>query len=513
MEPIGLTLLGPGWSAEPEVGTPDRPLRLVAFHDPPLLFVQQRPDGSATYSGYLFHLWQIVAQELNLSYQISAPLTAGYGTLSSNGTWTGMVGDLAADRADLALLCLSFTPQRAAVVEFLDAVPVVRQRLAYIVRRDSGDAPRLSLEMFARLLRPLSSEVWWTLMVSLLLFSVVLRVSLRFNSRKAERRRIVEEMGWGSCLFASLMTVTGQGWNTTPQSLAGRIATIIGWLTGILIYINYTANLMSFLTVSTVTSPISSLREFSEKPDWKLAMPPGSFKLDDLRASTDIYERQLYERVVSGDRYISAQAINGSMLHTFQPKVMTYTSIILLDYWLGEEACNFVPLQDVPIDTLDVYLTMTKGKPALKRAITKVLLKMSETGAITRLRRKLLKPHSTLCGDKPDGYKQLSLDELLSVICLVPVGIVASLVVIGLELVMKRSSHLLLSKLPELRWMPWTTNVQKHKTKDIPVTESHYCAPVSGSASEVVQRDALLQLDDTATETTKQSDTTSDRQP
>ena len=435
-------------------GAPDRPLRVVTFHDPPMIYVQKRLNGSATYSGYLYHLWETVADELGLRFQMVAPLTAGYGSLGSNGTWTGLVGDLAAGRADVALSWLTHTSERAAVIEYLDAVPVEVERKTFIIRRDSGGGLALSEVMFSQLLRPLHLNVWWTLIVSLLLLAMVLHVSLRFNSRRAENKRLVDEMNWSSCLLASLMTVTGQGWETTPRSLAGRITTIFGWLMGILIYINYTANLMSSLAVSTIDRPISSLREFSEKADWKLAIRPGSFKLDALKYSTDFYERKLYQRVENGDRYIPLQDINGSMRHVFQPKVMAFANIHLLDYWLGEEACHFVPLQDMSIKPSPTYMAMTKERPALKQAITRALLKLSETGAMLKLKKVLRKTSTSLCDEQRNGYKQLSLNELLSVLALVPLGIVVSLGIFGMELIMSRC-HQIRATLSTRRQMSW----------------------------------------------------------
>ncbi|XP_043199176.1 glutamate receptor-like [Amphibalanus amphitrite] len=284
----GLTLLGPGWSGGPgpqwsvgpgpewSVGTPDRPLRVVAINDFPFISVQQRPDGSVTYGGFLFQLWHIIAEELGLSYNISAPLTDGYGSQTTNGTWTGVIGDLVYGRADLALTSLTPTPARTAVVDFLDKVPCLTSITTFLVRRDTAATPSLSPAVFAGLLRPLGADVWWTLAAALLALSLVLRLSLRFNSARAEDGRLVRDMGWGSCLLAVVMTVVGQGWDRTPQSLAGRTATIFGWMLGILIYINYTANLMSFLTTHTVKRPISSLREFVQQPDWIPAPEPTS---------------------------------------------------------------------------------------------------------------------------------------------------------------------------------------------------------------------------------------------
>ncbi|XP_043211999.1 glutamate receptor 2-like [Amphibalanus amphitrite] len=258
-----LTLLGPNWSTGPgprpstepgpgwSAGTPDQPLRVVAINDFPYISVEQRPDGSVTFSGYLFQLWQIIAEELGLSYEMAIPLVPGYGSLSDNGTWMGMVGDLAYGRADLALATLVSTPARAAVVDFLDEVPCASATSTFLIRRDTAVTPPLSSAVFAGLLRPLGADVWWTLAAALLALSLVLRLSLRFNSARAEDGRLVRDMGWGSCLLAVSMTVVGQGWDRTPQSLAGRIATIFSWFMGFLIYMNYTANLISFLTVET----------------------------------------------------------------------------------------------------------------------------------------------------------------------------------------------------------------------------------------------------------------------
>ncbi|KAF0307221.1 Ionotropic receptor 25a [Amphibalanus amphitrite] len=181
---------------------------------------------------------------------------------------------------------------RLSVLCFLDKVPCLTSITTFLVRRDTAVTPSLSPAVFAGLLRPLGADVWWTLAAMLLALSLVLRLSLRFNSPRAEDGRLVRDMGWGSCLLAGAMTVVGQGWDRTPQSLAGRTVTIFGWMLGILIYINYTANLMSFLTTHTVKRPISSLREFVQQPDWSLALLHGSHVLNDLRTSTNVYERK-----------------------------------------------------------------------------------------------------------------------------------------------------------------------------------------------------------------------------
>ncbi|KAF0291455.1 Glutamate receptor 1 [Amphibalanus amphitrite] len=434
-----MTLLGTEWSAvrRPFVNTSDVPLRVVTIHDPPSIYAQQHPNGSVAYSGYLFQLWQIVADELGLSYRMSAPLSPGYGSLSSNGTWTGVVGDLAYGRADVALTLLNPTPERAAVVDFLDGVPMGSESTTFLVRRDSEAAPSLSLAMFASLLRPLGADVWWTLAAALLALSLVLRLSLRFSSARAEDGRLVRDMGWGSCLLAMTMTVLGQGWDRTPRSLAGRTVTIFGWMMAILIYVNYTANLMSFLTTHTVGRPINSVREFVQQPDWTLAIPVGSQKLNKLRSSRDSFERELYRRSTTGDRFISIYKTEKSMLQVFQPQVMAFFDLSLLHHFIGDEACNFIPLQSSPVKPNPVYLSIAKNRCALKQVITATLLKLHETGTLLRLKSSARSAGRAECGSQA-GYRELSFGNLLAFLCLVPLGVALSLIVLALELLISR---------------------------------------------------------------------------
>ncbi|KAF0289713.1 Glutamate receptor 1 [Amphibalanus amphitrite] len=440
----GLTLLGPGWSTGPgpewSAGTPDRPLRVVAINDMPYISVEHRPDGSVTYSGYLFQLWQIMAEELGISYQMVTPLTNDYGSMSPNGTWTGVVGELVYGRADLGLNLLKFTPDRSAVIDYIDGLPMESWSPTFLVPRNTAGTPRLSPAMFAGLLRPLGADVWWTLAAALLALSLVLRLSLRFNSARAEDDRLVRDMGWGSCLFAVAMAVARQGWDRTPQSLAGRTATIFGWATGILIYINYTANLMSFLAMHTVSKPISSIREFVQQPDWTLAMYTGVDKLNEFRTSSDPDERELYRRSVTGDRFVALNSMEKGVLHAVQSQLMVFADFNTLHYFIGDEACNYVPLQDMHIRSIALHMVIPKGRKAFKKAINNMLLKLYQTGSVSRLMNTIWKPDKGMCTQQ-HRYAELSINELIPVFCLMPLGIVASMIALPMELFLHKLSQ------------------------------------------------------------------------
>ncbi|KAF0293650.1 Glutamate receptor [Amphibalanus amphitrite] len=441
-----LVQFGPGWEEDESETALNRTLRVTAFDDPPIVTLERLADGSVRGGGYLFQLWELVADQLQLNYTIVEPRTNGYGMLTANGSWTGVIAELVEGRADVALSLLSITPQREAVVDFLN-VPVEMEKLSFVVRLRSDRAPGPSLGMFASLLRPLSGQVWWSLLASLLVLSVVLRATLKLSSPRAEDSVVVRDMGWGSCLLAGAMTVLGQGWDRTPRSLAGRTATIFGWVMGILIYINYTANLMSFLITNTATKPISSVREFLQQPDWHVAIKPGVSQMSALASSEDVYERQLYERIMSGDRLIPILTNNISIQDAFGPKIMTFVNMHFMEHDIGDDACNYAPLQNTPVKATPSYWAAAKGRAALKREVTKVLTSLAEMGIRSKLMAYLPGRTPSICEKAIGGYREISLEDVLSVLLLVPLGIITSLVVLGLEMVTKGNHRALLQKM------------------------------------------------------------------
>ncbi|XP_043234979.1 glutamate receptor ionotropic, delta-1-like [Amphibalanus amphitrite] len=379
MERIGSLLsVGQRWSVEPfeeNSGPPTdrRPLRLAALHDPPYFIANRLANDTFSYSGYLKDLWEIIARELDLPYEIIPLFGGGYGSVDPNGTWTGMVGELAYGRADLALTGIIHRRDRATVVDYIDTVAVSQDRPTFYVRRDAAAAPRLSLAVFDALLRPLHAHIWWLLLASLLVTSLVLRATVRFNHAGSETRRTAREMSWAWCLLLSFMTLVNQGWARTPDSLAARVATLAGWILGMLVYYTYTANLISHLTVTTVGRPISSLREFIEQPGWTFAMEPGYGILNTWKTSSDPYERALYARTVTGEGFLGLEVGGEVMRRTTEPKMMTYIDIDRLLKFIGSEGCQMVSLlANLPPKTNN-YMIIAKGRRQLREDINHLM--------------------------------------------------------------------------------------------------------------------------------------------
>ena len=434
-----LLSVGRQWSledVETELATGEvQELRVTTVHNPPYMTIDPQPDGSYSYSGYLYDLWETIAKELNVRFRM-VPLLGrarDYGTLHENGTWSGMVGELAYGRADVAVATLDMQPGRAAVVDYLDAYPVQSVTYKFHVRKEREEIPQLSMDLFGALLKPLHVSVWWTLLASVLILSVILWTSLGLGHAQMKNRNTSRDRTWSSCLLSCFMAIVGQGWASTPGSLSGRIVTLSCWMLGIIITTSYTANLISHLTIIDVTSPITNLKEFSEKQGWKLSVSPGHSSISDWKVSSNPYERGLYRRTVTGDGFIPLDtSATKSAYDSTNGKVMFYCSANTLFRLLGDGACVFVPVPNAPEKASDVFMAVSKERKRLRRSINRLLLKMGDVGLVKRLRDRWVDPPDLMC-EKSTGYKAMTFGELFSVLLIMPLTMCACVVIFGME--------------------------------------------------------------------------------
>ena len=419
---------GSSWSNESEDVLEE--LRVTAVHDPPYISIQPLPDGSYIFEGYLYDVWQVIAQALHIRYRLVPLVDGGFGRLDENGTWTGMVGELTYGRADVALAWLWMRKDRLAVVDYLE-VPVEKSSDRFYFSKELDDTPDLTSDMFNSLLRPLHTHVWWALLGSLLVLSLALRGTARLC--RGQDKRDESETTWASCLFSNFMSLVGQGWTSMPSSLSGRTVTIFTWFLCIIISNSYTAILISNLTVVTVHRPINSLKEFTEQSDWTLTMAPDHIHLNDWKSSSNKYERELYRRVTNKNQFIPFYyRTKESALGSIKPNMLTYVNIDRMFYKLQAQACSLVPLYEEPIEPTNYnYMVMAKGKDKLRRAMNRVMKKAAEAGILLILKKRWIK-RSDMCVSTL-GAKPISFGNSFALLMILLLGCVASVIVILLE--------------------------------------------------------------------------------
>ncbi|XP_037076361.1 glutamate receptor 1-like [Pollicipes pollicipes] len=306
------------------------PLRVILFDDPPFTTVSRGGGGNVTFSGFLVELWAILALQARLHFRLEERDVGGFGYRGENGTWTGLVGELAYGRADVALSWLSMQTTLKAVLDYVDAAPVMYDAYGFFLRADGGGRalPALTPELFGSLLRPLSVGVWLTLLASLAVTTTALRLVVRLSPATIEDGEVRDTFGWGACLLASFMTLVGQGWALLPRSPAARIVALCSWAVGIVVCANYTA-----LTASTLTTTPEAL------PKWRDSSDP------ELRALWRLSEAGGRRRYITSER--------NSSLATTERRVLSYQDVDRLYANVGAEACLLRP--DKPLGTNELY--------------------------------------------------------------------------------------------------------------------------------------------------------------
>ena len=72
--------------------------------------------GETTITGYMGEVWKDMANKLSLNFTVVEGYQ--YGGIDENGTWSGMIGMLHYNQADIAVADFTPTPTRRQVVDF-----------------------------------------------------------------------------------------------------------------------------------------------------------------------------------------------------------------------------------------------------------------------------------------------------------------------------------------------------------------------------------------------------------
>nr|XP_051675382.1 glutamate receptor ionotropic, kainate 4 isoform X4 [Oryctolagus cuniculus] len=169
----------------------------------------QEMEGNDRYEGFCVDMLKELAEILRFNYKIRLVGDGVYGVPEANGTWTGMVGELIARKADLAVAGLTITAEREKVIDF--SKPFMTLGISILYRVHMGRRPG-----YFSFLDPFSPGVWLFMLLAYLAVSCVLFLVAR-------------------------------------------------WAFTLIIISSYTANLAAFLTVQRMEVPIESVDDLADQ--------------------------------------------------------------------------------------------------------------------------------------------------------------------------------------------------------------------------------------------------------
>ncbi|XP_020648241.3 glutamate receptor ionotropic, kainate 4 isoform X1 [Pogona vitticeps] len=227
----------------------------------------QELEGNERYEGFCVDMLKELAEILHFNYKIHLVGDGVYGVPEANGTWTGMVGELIARKADLAVAGLTITAEREKVIDF--SKPFMTLGISILYRVHMGRKPG-----YFSFLDPFSPGVWLFMLLAYLAVSCVLFLVARltpyewYSPHPCSQGRcnlLVNQYSLGNSLWFPVGGFMQQGSTIAPRALSTRCVSGVWWAFTLIIISSYTANLAAFLTVQRMDVPIESVDDLADQ--------------------------------------------------------------------------------------------------------------------------------------------------------------------------------------------------------------------------------------------------------
>ncbi|KAK7468196.1 hypothetical protein BaRGS_00036557 [Batillaria attramentaria] len=354
---------------------------------PPFVIVSNGTNGTLEYTGLCMDMLRELSLYLNFSYVlVEPPWQEGWGDQTQYGNWTGLVGMLERQEADVVIGPVSFSTNRVLVMDA--TVPFATNRLAAIFRM-----PDPLLSKWKTYLRPFRGEVLLCLGITLLGITCLVHVMAWINPANRSQQNKKQKSFPGPSpddgfwyLYGALLS---QGGIRLPQSSSARMLISAWWLFSIVIGATYSGNLIAFLTVQIEDKPFETLAELLDQDTYSW----GSLG----KTSTTMLLMESKNPVLKGlgdgirERMASDPSVLDLDYQVHHDKVESggyafITDSISADAWVRDQ-CDFAMIEgdgvSMPVDPYAVYLPRHSSFTRLFNDVMRIV----EAGLIEKWKR------------------------------------------------------------------------------------------------------------------------------
>lgn len=417
--------------------------------------------------GYCMDLLKELSKKINFTYSLALSPDGQFGNYiirnhSGIGKkeWTGLIGELVSERADMIVAPLTINPERAEFIEF--SKPFKYQGITILEKKPSRSSTLVSF------LQPFSNTLWILVMISVHVVALVLYLLDRFSPfgrfKLANTDGTEEDalnlssaiwFAWGVLLNSGI----GEG---TPRSFSARVLGMVWAGFAMIIVASYTANLAAFLVLErpkTKLTGINDARLRNTMENLTCATVKGS--------AVDMYFRRQVElsnmyRTMEANNYDAAE---DAIIDVKTGKLMAFI-------W-DSSRLEFEAAQDCELVTAGELfgrsgygIGLQKGSPWADE-VTLAILDFHESGFMEGLDNKwILQGNIQLCEQFEKTPNTLGLKNMAGVFILVAAGIVGGIGLIVIEMAYKKHQIKKQKRMELARHAAdkWRGTVEKRKT-------------------------------------------------
>eukprot|EP00092_Neocalanus_flemingeri_P014209 GFUD01015329.1.p1 GENE.GFUD01015329.1~~GFUD01015329.1.p1 ORF type:complete len:922 (+),score=212.71 GFUD01015329.1:311-3076(+) len=363
--------------------TGNDPYVMKKIFDPPVSpEALQRMSFEEKYEGFCVDLIKELSKEVKFKYKFYLVEGGGYGSFK-NGRWTGMIADLRAQKADLAVIDMSITSIRQTAVDF--TMPYMSTGVGILYKKKIPPPPN----PFS-FLQPLSIEVWIYTTTAYLGVSIVLFLLARISPYEWEddgEGSATNQWTISNALWFGIGSFLCQGCDILPKTISTRTVAIMWWFFTLIMMSSYTANLAAFLTASKMSSPVNSAEDLSKQTKIKFGTYCCGSTNSFFRGSTiPTYQKlNAFMESAKPSVYTSGNSAGIDRVRKEDGLYAFFMEAAAIEYHI-ERKCDLKQLGGL-LDSKGYGIALPKDSP-YTQAISQGVIRLIEKGVVTRLKKK-----------------------------------------------------------------------------------------------------------------------------
>ncbi|XP_037578105.1 glutamate receptor ionotropic, kainate 2 [Dermacentor silvarum] len=376
----------------------DEVLRVLSVAVSPFMMVNVI-DGKNVYSGFCVDLLDKLSAEMDFKYELHVVADSKRGSPNASGHWDGMIGEVIAGRADLALADLTITEHRERVIDF--TLPYMTAGLVAVSKKGEPRNPGGIWSFFL----PLTREVWIYILLATACTVFVMYISARLSFREW---MLVDDGKGGECMenrfnlfncfLFVLTTLLHQRVSLDPRAPATRVLAGFWYFFTFIVLAIVVSNLCESILWQDSGPDYDSVDELMKTPGFTyLAIRGGSTRSFLEHSSVPLHQRlsQFVERSGRNNPGTFAEGLDRVKNEEKVAFIMEYAAAA----YITQSDCEFT-MTDTFVHHSAYGIATARGSE-YRSLLSEGILKLQEDGRLQWLQERWWKPNQ-YCGQGDD---------------------------------------------------------------------------------------------------------------
>ena len=380
-----------------------------------------------SFTGIYYEVIQEIAKYLNMTFTIIIPEDGQFGHEYSNGSWSGLVGQLHRKEVDFVIAPITVSKLRRKVIDYAD-YPLDITYITGVYRM-----PNRTIDTLSLIFLPFNTHLWMGCLICIVLFSFIITlIEIKVNHRFIACFEFMAKSYLKQLYLAFFSLMQQSIFDKTKPNISNRVLWS-GWLLFCMILLCvWSSNLISHLTVHKIVTPFETLSDLLEQDVYKYGVNEGVMSGLYFASSSKAPMKDIWKNMKRFDKtddfVVSQLRLNDFMTKVKTEKFIFFEDAPIIHEEMGKD-CNLQQLSE-QLHPAPYAIALQKNS-AYKPLINKASRWILESGVLDKIRTKYLQ-HGIIC-DVDSGRIKLSLNHTGGIFQLLFIGCIVSLFVYIVE--------------------------------------------------------------------------------